>query len=523
MTDWLPEEFKREMEDMLGGEYEAYLESFGRPVSRGLRVNTLKWDRLECMEKLPCKTEPVPWIANGLFYEDEVRLSRDPYYFAGLYYLQEPSAMTPASLLPVEPGDMVLDLCGAPGGKSTELGARLKGRGMLMANDISNSRAKALLKNLELFGISNMCVVSESPKRLGSVFPGFFDKILVDAPCSGEGMFRKERGMAKDWQEKGPGFYSKIQRDIAGEAVKMLKEGGYLLYSTCTFSRKEDEEIVQWILDSFPEMELTPIKTFEGASGGIGLEGCIRLFPHRIRGEGHFMALLRKRMGESQDGKNQKPMVEGQDGKILEPMREGQDGKLLETMRTSRDREALDQRGKGKVREARKQTASVKAAKRTEGRGCGDRGRQHLAWESGVEPGSELEDFLKETKISWDYSRVVKKNDTVYYLPEGFVEGTGLRFLRTGLWMGTMKRERFEPSQAMAMVLGKELYSNCVSFDREDIRVERYLKGETVSLEEGEGPIKGWCLVCVDRFALGFGKGNGMMIKNKYYAGWRWQ
>ncbi len=463
MTDWLPEEFKREMEDMLGGEYGAYLESFERPVSRGLRVNTLKWDRRECAEKLPCKTEPVPWVANGLFYEDEVRLSRDPYYFAGLYYLQEPSAMTPASLLPVEPGDMVLDLCGAPGGKSTELGARLKGRGMLMANDISNSRAKALLKNLELFGISNMCVVSESPKRLGIVFPGFFDKILVDAPCSGEGMFRKDRGMAKDWREKGPGFYSKIQRDIVGEAVKMLKEGGYLLYSTCTFSRREDEEIVQWILDAFPEMELAPIKPFEGASGGIGLEGCIRLFPHRIRGEGHFMALLRK------------------------------------------------------------QTVSVKGDKRTAGRGCGDGKKPGLAWESGVEPKSELEDFLKETKIPWDYSRIVKKNDMVYYLPEGFVEGTGLRFLRTGLWMGTMKKGRFEPSQAMAMVLGKELYSNCVSFDREDMRVVRYLKGETISLKEGEGPVKGWCLVCVDRFALGFGKGNGMTIKNKYYAGWRWQ
>ena len=188
MADWLPEGFKKEMQEILGEEYGQYLESFERPVSRGLRVNTLKWDRQECMEKMPWRTKAVPWIANGLFYEGEDRLSKDPYYFAGLYYLQEPSAMTPASLLPVEPGDMVLDLCAAPGGKSTELGAKLKGRGMLVANDISNSRAKALLKNLERFGISNMCVLSETPQRLSGAFPGFFDKILVDAPCSGEGM-----------------------------------------------------------------------------------------------------------------------------------------------------------------------------------------------------------------------------------------------------------------------------------------------------------------------------------------------
>ncbi len=154
-----------------------------------------------------------------------------------------------------------------------------------------------------------------------------------------------------------------------------------------------------------------------------------------------------------------------------------------------------------------------------------DKRRDNDRWanDPGMDLGGELEDFLKETKMVWDTSRIMRKHDMVYYLPEGFVEGTGLRFLRTGLWMGTIKNGRFEPSQAMAMALDGKGYPNCVSFGREDIRVVRYLKGETISLEEGEGQVQGWCLVCVDGFALGFGKGNGMTIKNKYYAGWRWQ
>lgn len=457
--DWLPEEFLKEMKELLGEEYGQYLESFSEPPSRGLRVNTLKWTRTQCMEKLPWKTEPVPWVSNGLFYDGDQRLSKDPYYYAGLYYLQEPSAMTPAALLPVEPGDMVLDICAAPGGKSTELGARLKGRGMLVANDISNSRAKALLKNIELFGIGNACVASETPARLREAFGGFFDKILVDAPCSGEGMFRKDRDMVKDWEKRGPKYYSRIQREIAGEAVKMLKEGGYLLYSTCTFSREEDEGTVAWILEEFPEMELVPLEPFEGACGGQGLLGCIRLFPHKIRGEGHFAALLRKK--------------------------------------------------------------GTNAGERTDAWALKTGGQRETNQDLRKNP--QLEGFLHETGMCWDFSRIVEKRGMVYYLPEGFAEGTGLRFLRTGLWMGTLKNGRFEPCQAMAMALDAEKYKNCISFDREDMRVIRYLKGETLSLSQGQGPAKGWCLICVDGFGLGFGKGNGMTIKNKYYAGWRWQ
>lgn len=463
----LPERFRQEMQAILGEEYQEYLAVFDKPVNRGVRVNTLRWTPEECRRKLPCEVEPVPWIPNGFFYEEETRLSKIPYYYGGLYYLQEPSAMVPASVLPVKPGDMILDLCAAPGGKSTELGARLKGKGMLIANDVSNSRAKALLKNLELFGIMNSCVTSESPEKLAKVFPEFFDGILVDAPCSGEGMFRKNPDMRKDWMEKGPEYYSKIQKEIVKEAVNMLKEGGYLLYSTCTFSRMEDEEVVQWILLSFPEMELVPLELFEGASHGIGLTGCMRLFPHKIQGEGHFLALLRK------NGKAEKEAYEN-------------------TKKSSDSR--------------RKKYYNSENFGRT-----------------ALERADDFWDFLKETKLEWEKSRIVEKQDMVYYLPEGFKMGNGLRYLRTGLWMGKLKKGRFEPSQAMAMVLRENTYANSISFDSQDIRVIRYLKGETITLKENERTAKGWCLVCVEGFALGFAKANGMILKNKYYPGWRWQ
>lgn len=456
----LPETFLEEMKEMLGKEYEAYLDSFKRPSCRGLRVNTLKWTAGECQKRVPAKLTPVPWILNGFFYEEEERLSKDPYYFAGLYYLQEPSAMTPASLLPVEPGDRVLDLCAAPGGKSTELGARLQGSGLLFSNDISSSRAKALLKNLELFGISNVCVTSETPQKLRAAYPEYFDKILVDAPCSGEGMFRKNPAMAKDWLKKGPAYYAEIQKEILEQAVAMLRPGGTLLYSTCTFSRQEDEEVILTTLAGHEEMEMVLLPLFEGAVDGFGLSGCLRLFPHRILGEGHFMAMMRK---------------------------------------------------KGRKEESEEVCLSKK-----------DRGKG-LDWKRvDLEKETELREFLKEINRDYCPERLFVTDSQVYYLPEDFCFVPGLHYLRTGLFLGTLKKGRFEPSQALAMTLGAETFSNSLSFSYGDERVIRYLKGETLSLREEESGKKGWSLVCVDGFGLGFGKRMGLTLKNKYYSGWRW-
>lgn len=456
----LSEEYLNRMRDLLGEEeFSAYLKSFDEERLYGLRVNTAKVTPEAFPELVSWDLKPVPWIPNGYYYEGTERPAKDPYYYAGLYYLQEPSAMTPAMLLPVEPGDRVLDLCGAPGGKSTELGVRLAGKGVLIANDISNSRAKALLKNLELWGISNICVTSETPDKLADVFGPWFDKILIDAPCSGEGMFRKDDDMVKSYEERGPEYYSEIQKEITDQAVRMLAPGGLLLYSTCTFSRCEDEEVICHILENHQEMELIRLPLFEGASGGIGLDGCIRLFPHKIKGEGHFISLLRKNGGGAE-----------------------------RTAAGSRERSRLEPQGK----------------------------------KSPALP-TELTDFLALMNREFDNSRIMIKNDSVYYLPENFAPAKELRYLRTGLLLGELKNKRFEPGQALAMTLHAEEFKQTISWNKEDDRVIRYLKGETISLTPEEGPAKGWCLVCVDGYPLGFAKGTGMALKNKYYPGWRWQ
>lgn len=462
----LSEEYLNRMRDLLGEEeFSAYLESFDEERLYGLRVNTGKITPEEFAGRVAWDLKSVPWIPNGFYYDGARRPAKDAYYYGGLYYLQEPSAMTPAMLLPVSPGDRVLDLCAAPGGKSTELGVKLAGKGVLISNDISNSRAKALLKNLELWGIANICVTSETPDKLAEVFGPWFDKILIDAPCSGEGMFRKDEDMIKSYEEHGPEYYSRIQKEIADQAVRMLAPGGLLLYSTCTFSRCEDEEIIEYILDGHEEMELVRLPLFEGASPGIGLDGCIRLFPHKIKGEGHFIALLRKK----ESG-----------------------------------------------------TAERDAVSKEKGGWKGTKPVPQLSGKAVPLP-PELTEFLSLIKRDFDPSRIMIKNQSVYYLPEGFVPAKELRYLRTGLLLGEIKNRRFEPGQAMAMALKAEEFSQTISWSRDDERVIRYLKGETLPLMASEGPVKGWCLVCVDGYPLGFAKGTGMALKNKYYPGWRWQ
>lgn len=378
--------------------------------------------------------------------------------------------MAPAAVLPVCPGDKVLDLCAAPGGKSTELGARLQGEGLLVSNDISNSRAKALLKNLELFGIPNICVTSETPEKLASVFGPYFDKILVDAPCSGEGMFRKDPDLIKSWLERGPEYYAPIQRQILKSAAAMLKPGGMLLYSTCTFAKLEDEDTIQWILEEEPDLELVPIEPWEGACGGFDGMPAIRLFPHKIEGEGHFLALLRKKDTQAPDG-------DKFSGSIGSDNRSG----------------AASGKNSAQVRRLEQES---------------DFGQ----WEA----------MLTQ---ALDHSRIMVRDGMVYYLPKCFDRSWNLRYLRTGLLLGEWKKNRFEPSQAAAMALPMKEFSQTVSLPAEDDRTIRYLKGETVfpTPEESSGLKKGWVLIGVDGYPLGWAKYTGSNFKNKYYPGWRWQ
>lgn len=459
----LPVPFLERMKEMLGSEYDAFLESYRSPRTYGLRVNTSKISCEEFEQIVPFPVSPIPWTANGYFYTEDIRPSRCPLYQAGLYYLQEPSAMTPAACLPVEPGETVLDLCAAPGGKATALGAALCGEGLLIANDISASRTKALLRNLELFGISNTFVTNETPGHLAEKFPGFFHKILLDAPCSGEGMFRKEEALAKDWTPKKSSELASIQRELILQAADMLRPGGLLLYSTCTFAPEEDEGTIDFLLEKRTDMKLLPLPEYEGFSHGVPKWGnrnseltkCIRLFPHKINGEGHFLALLQK---------------QGQTDCIQQPV----------SVRSNPDTEK---------------------------------------W---------LRLFFEEIGLkslggkTFDWNRVETRGDKVYYLPPVSSNFRGLTFLRNGLYLGDLKKNRFEPSQPFALALHKGDAESVISLPVEDPRLIRYLKGETLLIEEGESTRKkGWHLLCTEGYPLGFGKLVNGTLKNKYPAGWR--
>ena len=453
----LPDRYMDSMKKMLGAsEFSEYLASFEEPRIYGLRVNTSKISVRDFLDISPFELTPVPWIKNGFYYSGEDKPAKHPYYFAGLYYLQEPSAMTPASVLPVEEGDRVLDLCAAPGGKSTELGARLKGTGLLVSNDISASRAKALLKNIELFGIGNALVTCEYPEKLASVFPGFFDKILVDAPCSGEGMFRKDGKLIKSWESQGPDFFAPIQRGILEAAAGMLRDGGYMVYSTCTFSKEEDEDNIRFFLDKHPEFSLEKIPEYEGFTRGFGMEEAVRLFPHKLKGEGHFVALLKKK-ADSGGGADSEA------------------GRFVQT----------------------------------------SAGKKRLP--------IELEEFLEEIEVPFDKTAVTIMGEKAYLLPEGTENIKGLRMMRNGLFIGELKKNRFEPSQAFAMSLKCGDYSTVANLKCGDVTVIKYLKGETTEISEAD--LRGGgknVLVAVDGYPLGWGRLNGLTVKNRYLPGWRW-
>lgn len=456
----LPEKYLSEMRLMLKDEFNDYLESFNQSRLYGLRINTLKITPDEFLKISPFNLTPIPWIENGFYFDEADKPAKHPYYFAGLYYIQEPSAMTPANVLPVEEGDVILDMCAAPGGKSTELGARLNGAGMIIANDISSSRTKALLKNIELFGITNAVVLSEDPRRLVSYYPEYFDKIMIDAPCSGEGMFRKDSRLIKSWEKNGPGYYHELQKNVLISGADMLKPGGIMQYSTCTFSRLEDEESIKYLLNARSCMSLIDIKPYAGFSHGfeespedeaLGLAKTVRIWPHKMKGEGHFVSLLRK------------------------------------------DKSAL------------------KTAKQT-----GRRRQPELP--------AELLEFLDKIKYPIDIGSINIKSDRVFAVPAQAGDLSGLRVMRAGLLLGELKKNRFEPSQALAMALKREQYESSVNFSADDKNVIRYLKGETIQPDAyacQSVKADGWQLVCVDGYPLGWGKLSKGVLKNKYLAGWR--
>ncbi len=266
----LPVLFRDKMKERLGGEFEAFMASYDAQRWYGLRVNRLKITPVDylAIANREGRLEPIPWSEEGFYYDESSRPGKHPHYHAGLYYIQEPSAMVPAELLDVRPGDRVLDLCAAPGGKSTQLAGKLGGEGLLVANDNARERTKALAKNIELAGVRNAVVLNEEPAALAEVFEGFFDRILVDAPCSGEGMFRKDESMIRQWERHSVERCSLMQHDILRHAMRMLAPGGRLVYSTCTFSPEENEEQIASLLLDHPELSVIEVPLHHGWTAG---------------------------------------------------------------------------------------------------------------------------------------------------------------------------------------------------------------------------------------------------------------
>lgn len=459
----LPKEYIENMQKLLGDEYNAYEAALLQPRKYGLRINTNKISEEEFVKNFPINLTKIDFVSGGYYYDNEEQPAKHPYYYAGLYYLQEPSAMLPADRLDINENDKVLDLCAAPGGKSTAILKKLNGTGFLLANDISAKRASVLLKNLEMQGYDNFFVTAEDPINLQRYFRGFFDKILVDAPCSGEGMFRKDPGLIDAWIENGPEYYSKIQASILHSAIDMLKPGGTLMYSTCTFSILEDEGTISEVLKNHEDMEILDIKPYKGFENGkIGLNKCVRIFPHKMDGEGHFLCLLKKK--DDVTGTDIRPVFNNKKFKkfVVNP-------------------------------------------------------KQHY----------DYLDFISHYEGALDPNELYISDNILYQIKkgsEGFIHQS-LRYLRTGNLIGEFdKHMKFEPSSVFSRGLSQESFSNNISFSCDDDRVIRYLKGETIFIDASDGVSlqKGYVLVMVDNYPLGWAKyvGNGQ-LKNKYKISWK--
>ncbi len=462
----LPKQFLHRMQGMLGEEYDAFLDSFSQEKYQALRFNTLKISKSE-KNVVPFHLTPVPWAKNGYYYEKEDVPGKHPYHEAGVYYIQEPSAMAPVTLLEPQPGEQILDLCAAPGGKSTQIAAEMAGEGLLIANEIHPTRAKILSENIERMGISNACVTNETPQHLALVFPEYFDRILVDAPCSGEGMFRKNEVACEEWSLENVVLCGERQDEILDCAAKMLRPGGRLVYSTCTFAPIENEGSIYRFLARHPEFSILEVSKEELGIVGDGvpayldigeteatdkrdeLTKTLRLWPHRIKGEGHYAAVLVKN---------------------------------------------------GSVPEGYHATASGGVQKGITEKELG-----------------EYPAFVKEFLRTDMQGTYMKFGDNIYLIPKNMPDLKGLKVLRPGLHVGTLKKNRFEPSHALALALSPMDVTNVCNLSSDEATIQAYLNGQTF-LAEGE---KGWYLICVDGFSIGWGKLAGGIMKNHYPKGLR--
>ena len=427
----LPEAFLQRMQGQLGEEYEQYLPSLERPRAVALRFNPLKGEA----PMLPFVQQPVPWEPNGFYYDPDSRPGLHPFHEAGVYYLQEASAMSAVALLDPRPGERVCDLCAAPGGKSTQIAGWLMGEGVLLCNEIEPKRARVLSRNIERMGVANALVTNEHPDHLARRLPGFFDKVLIDAPCSGEGMFRKEEAAVTGWSADYVELCAQRQAHILDAGAVLVRPGGRLVYSTCTFAPEENEQTITAFLERNPDFEPEEVAAPWFTKVGVGQ---FRLWPHKLLGEGHFAAVLRRKG----------------------------------------DEDAADS-----------QCQSEKLPK---------------VW---------LE-FAKELNIQLPRGKAISFGQSLYWAPEEMPDLRGLRVERPGLELGTVKKDRFEPAHALALWL-KDC-ANVENLSADSTEIDKYLHGDVI--ESGR---KGWCLVTVEGYSIGWGKGDGRVLKNHYPKGLR--
>lgn len=465
----LPDAFIEKMKELLGNEYGSFLESYNKERVQGLRINSLKVSEEAFLKISPFELKKIPWVLEGHYYKNSDRPGKHPYHEAGLYYIQEPSAMAVAELLDPQPGENVLDLCAAPGGKTTHIAGKLNGKGFLLSNEIHPLRARILSQNVERMGIGNAVVSNEDSKSLASHIPDFFDRIVVDAPCSGEGMFRKEEAARSQWSPEHVKACAVRQEEILTNAAVMLKPGGRLVYSTCTFSPEENEQVIEAFLLSHPEFSvedmisqspgLCPGRPEWSKTGLSDLTRTFRIWPHKTDGEGHYLAVLKK------DGAGTSFSIKKQ----TKP-------------EYLKDKEVL------KV----------------------------------------YSDFLQELLINphrlLNRKELVLFGEQLYLLPPEMIDLKGIKIIRPGLHMGTLKKKRFEPSHALALYLKKEEVRQWVELPSTGIEIMKYLKGETLHAENLSNLCinkKGWVLVNTHGYSIGFAKFSGGILKNHYPKGLR--
>lgn len=457
----IPKSYLDRMRLQLGDEFPAFLAAYQQETVTGLRVNTLKISPEEFQHRSPFQLHPIEWCVEGFIVHGGGKPGKHPFHSAGLYYLQEPSAMAVVELLDPQPGEKILDLAAAPGGKATHIAARLQQQGLLIANEIHPRRVSELAQNLERWGARNVVILNETPQRLADYFGAYFDRVLFDAPCSGEGMFRRSQIARQEWSEEAVRSCAIRQRGLLPQAARLVRPGGRLIYSTCTFSIEENERVIAAFLKDHAEFELMewknslPFSTAwweESENPFIG-KGVYRLLPHRHTGEGHFIAVMRR--------------LHGGEWQKITPYR-------VKTLSSS-----------------------------------------HLrSFKNLME---RISDFQLESL------RLSLEGGSLYFIPPSACQLSGLHVYRPGWLLGTFTKDRFEPAHAFALALPATSIKKSISFPADHPQLFAYLHGDSLHLDSlTPDQIDGWLVICVDGYPIGWGKSVKGVIKNAYPRGLRW-